>query len=85
MFKKVWDTVMDFIYSILEWALNFLPLSPFQSMTNSLANGPFENILNYINYFVPVGLMITFFTSYVACVAIWYVVRWAMRLTKYIQ
>ena len=85
MFTKVWDTIMDFIYTILEWALMLLPDSPFQKMTNELVNGPFENIINYINYFIPVGQMVTFFTAYVACVSIWYIVRWAMRLTKYIQ
>lgn len=85
MLSKAWNAIMDFIYALAEWAIMLLPLSPFQKMTNTLADGPFENIINYINFFVPVGLMVTFFTSYVACVAIWYVVRWALRLTKYIQ
>lgn len=85
MFTKVWNAIMDFIYTLLEWAVMLLPVSPIQKLTNNLVNGPFANIINYINYFIPVGQMVTFFTAYVACVAIWYIVRWAMRLTKYIQ
>ena len=85
IFKKVWEWVKDFGYMIASWAILLLPESPFQKFADSfLENSPFENILNYINYFVPIGGMVTFFVTYLTAVAIWYVVRWALRLVNYI-
>lgn len=86
IFRKIWDWIKDFGYMIASWAVLLLPESPFQKFAKNFSeNAPFENILNYINYFVPIGPMITFLATYVAAVAIWYIVRWALRLVKYIQ
>lgn len=86
IFRKIWDWIKDFGYMIASWAILLLPESPFQKFANNFTeNTPFANILNYINYFVPIGPMITFLVTYVAAVAIWYIVRWALRLVKYIQ
>lgn len=85
IFTKIWDWVTDLFYTIASWAIMLLPESPIQKFANNYNdNAPFANILNYINYFVPVGPMITFFATYLVAVAIWYIVRWAMRLVKYI-
>lgn len=86
IFKKIWNWVKDFGYMIASWAILLLPESPFQKFADNFqASGPFENILNYINYFIPIGAMITFYITYLAAVAIWYIVRWALRLVNYIQ
>lgn len=86
IFKEIWDSITGFIYDVLAWFILLLPESPFQKIIKTLTiDSPFENIMNYINYFVPIGEMITFFTTYLACVVIWYIARWALRLVRYIQ
>jgi len=86
IFSKIWNWITDLFYSIVSWAVMLLPESPFQKWAEGFnENSPFRNILNYINYFVPVGPMVTFFVTYLTAVAIWYVVRWALRLARYIQ
>jgi len=85
IFRKIWDWIKDLFYMVASWAILLLPESPFQRFANGFSeNSPFANILNYINYFVPIGPMITFLAMYLTAVAIWYIVRWALRLTKYI-
>lgn len=80
----VLDPILDFIYDAIEWALGLLPDSPIQSIVVSLDTEGFENVMSYINYFVPVGTMLGILTTYLVAVAAWYVIRWALRLAQYI-
>lgn len=86
IFSRIFTWIKEFGFGILSWAILLLPESPFQKWAEGFnENSPFHNILNYINYFVPVGSMVTFFVTYLTAVAIWYIVRWALRLARYIQ
>ena len=86
LFKRLWDWLTDFVYDIAYFFIMLLPASPFQEFAKEFQQDtPFENILNYLNYFVPIGAMVSFFVTYVAAVAVWYVCRWALRLVRYIQ
>ena len=84
IFTRIWNWVLDFIYDILEWAVMLLPESPIQKVGADIYS-TFPNVIGQLNYFIPVGAMTTFFMTYLSAVTVWYVVRWAMRLTKYIQ
>lgn len=79
------DTLMDAIYALVALALSLLPTSPIQTAVLEMDDGPFRDIMSYINYFVPVGPMLVIMASYLTAVAIWYVVRWMLRIGKYIQ
>jgi len=86
VFRRIWDWIKDFIFMIASWAILLLPESPFQKFAkNFQESSPFANMLNYINYFVPVGPMMSFLATYLAAVTIWYIVRWVLRLAKYID
>lgn len=84
-FLDLIDSFLDAIYDLAESALSILPDSPIQSSGVILNDGPFSNVLAYINYFVPVGAMLGILTGYLTAVAVWYIVRWLMRLSRYIQ
>ena len=84
IFKRIWNWIMDFIYDLLEWAMMLLPESPIQKVGFDIYS-TFPNIIRQINYFIPIGLMVSFFFTYTTAVTIWYIVRWAMRLSKFIQ
>ena len=82
---KMIDWFMDFIYKLAEWALFLLPDSPFQKEEWLIGLQGFEKIMSYINYFVPFGSMLIIMTVYITAVIMWYVVRWVLRLTRYID
>lgn len=83
--KSAIDKVLDAIYSMLEFFLLLLPNSPIQKTELVVGDGPFREIMSFINYFVPVGTMIGIMSAYIAAVVIWYVVRWILRLGQYIS
>lgn len=78
------DMILDFVYDMLYQAIDLLPDSPFASMLSAFEDSGFQNIMNYINFFIPVGPMLGILTAYVACVAIWYVARYLLKLAQYI-
>lgn len=80
----MFDIVLDYIYDSIEWAMNILPDSPFQSLEFEEAGEVFQDVMGFVNYFVPVSTMLGMLTTYLVAVAVWYVVRWALRLAQYI-
>lgn len=75
---------MEFLVGLAEDALGFLPNSPFANL-NLDALGQFSLVMGWINYFVPVGAMLNILSVYLVSVGLWYVVRWILRLTQYID
>lgn len=59
--------------------LSILPDSPF---TWDL--GGLSGIWHYAAYFIPFQAMITVTSAYLISVAVWYVLRWALRFAKFI-
>lgn len=62
----------------ITWAIGLLPQSPFQSIDVS----PIAQFMPFINWLVPVGSIITIFTSWCACIAIYYVAAIVLRWLK---
>lgn len=80
---------MDFLEGILNGlieicgnavngVLSLLPMSPFSNLSLSVG----ADIVAYINFFVPVGQMITISSAWLSCIAIWYVVQICLRWLK---
>lgn len=80
---KIMDWLLDFFYGLAQAALAVLPDSPFQDIGQSFEG--FENIMGMINYFVPVGTMLSILAVYLSAVLIWYSVRWVLRIANYID
>lgn len=79
------DWILDFIYEIAVIAIGWLPSSPFQTEQFESGLNTFSGIMGNINYFIPIGTMLTIFTAYLACVLLWYGIRWIMRIAQYID
>lgn len=77
------DVIMEFLVGMLEGVLSILPDSPFKDIPNDL--GFFTDVMGWINYFVPVGTILSILTVYLGAVLIWYGVRWIMRFVQYID
>lgn len=82
MIKRIVDAIMEFLAGLVEVAIGWLPESPFVDLPEF---SQFRQIMSWINYFVPVGTMLSIFTVYLAAVAVWYAVRWILRIARYID
>lgn len=80
----MFDSILDFFYDGIEWAMSILPDSPFQTMEMGESVQAFSNVMSYVNYFVPVSTMLGMLTTFLIAVGLWYVVRWLLRLAQYI-
>ncbi|SFT00874.1 hypothetical protein [Paenibacillus sp. 453mf] len=78
------DTVLEWLTDMVKAVLLLLPESPFANLSIDTVPA-FVNVMSYINYFIPIGAILTIFTTYLASVLIWYGVRWVLRLAKYID
>lgn len=75
------SAALDFLKSIIAWVIDLLPDSPFQFDVP-----PFiQELLGYINYFIPIGFMVKILLAWTACIAVWYVVQVAARWAKVIE
>lgn len=81
--SKIIDSVMKFLYNIAVIAIGWLPESPFANIDVEFKK--FKEIMGMINYFVPIGKMLSILSTYLLCVLAWYSARWVLRLTKYID
>lgn len=79
------DWILDFLYALAVLAIGWLPNSPFQTESFRETLSGFSELMSNINYFVPVGQMLTITAAYVAAVLIWYGVRWILRFVRYID
>jgi hypothetical protein len=80
MLANILQGILDFVGMLVGSVLNALPDSPFDSITGVLGQWA-----SWINYFIPIGQMVTLLASYTGAVAVWYGVRWILRFSRYIQ
>jgi hypothetical protein len=80
MIIKIINTILDKFCDVAMVVLGMLPESPFFWDLGGLGN-----IFGFANYFIPFASMLTLMTSYVSAVAIWYAVRWVLRIIRYIE
>lgn len=66
--------------SILNFILDLLPTSPIKLLDNT----PIAAYLKYINFFIPIGLMIDCLYLFLAAWAVYHVYQIAMRWIKII-
>jgi hypothetical protein len=78
------DGVLDWLKDMVMAVLLLLPESPFKDLRLEMMPD-FAQVMGWINYFVPIGTMLTIFTTYLAGILIWYGVRWVLRLAQYID
>jgi len=85
MIQHIFDWIMDFLYDLAVVALMLLPDSPFQSIEFKNGLSAFSDLMSHINYFIPFGQMLGIGAAYITAVAIWYAVRWVLRMVQYID
>lgn len=72
--STLWDNFSGMLASIL-------PKSPFQQFIGNFKDIPY---LNYLNWFIPIGDILSIFAVYLTCVTLYYlysiILRWIRAL-----
>jgi hypothetical protein len=75
------DTIVGWLTEALTYAVNFLPNSPFEMVSNS----PAATYLGYVNWFMPVSFFLTSLETWLTAVAVYYaisaILRWVKAIT----
>lgn len=72
----------EMLDKLLAVIVSLLPLSPFASAIDSLAQVPY---LGYINYFIPVGTCLKIGTAWLSAIALFYLYSVVARWVKLIS
>lgn len=75
------DFLFDFVNTIVEGLLSFLPDSPFAEFITSISELPY---LSYLNWFVPVGTFIAIGTAWLVAIGVFYIYQAILRWAKVI-
>lgn len=77
------DIILNFFLSLVTGAIELLPESPFANI--EIEFNEFHRIMGYINYFVPIGTILSILTLYLTAVGLYYAVRWILRIAQFID
>ena len=79
--KSIWNAITDAVDDIINAIVLLLPNSPFADYE---IPSEVVKLLGYVNYFVPVGAMITIGTAWLTAIATYYlyqtILRWAQTI-----
>lgn len=82
MLKNFWNGIADIVNDILSAIMFLLPDSPFANVT---IPDEVKQLLGYVNYFVPIGAMLTIGTGWLTAIGIYYLYQTILRWAKTIK
>ena len=68
--------INDVFQKVFEWVLALLPTSPFSKLE---LPKPIQDMLGYVNYYVPISQMLIIAGSWIGCIAVYYVYQLILR------
>jgi hypothetical protein len=80
MLVKILNGIIHFLGDMVAGVLAILPSSPF-----TFTSTDWPEWANWFMYFIPAASIITHMTAILVTVAVWFVVRWALRFARAIQ
>lgn len=78
MNSSITDWLGNLITSILNWVAVVLPDSPFKLLDYT----PAAEIMPYVNYFIPVDVILDVMAAWLACISVYYTYSIILRWTK---
>lgn len=78
----IWNGIAGVINQILSVVFFFLPLSPFKQSWTALAD---NEVIQYMNWFIPVGEFIAITVTWLAAIAVFYAYQVILRWLKAIS
>lgn len=80
--KGFWNSITDVINDIVNAIILLLPDSPFKDIE---IPAEVKEIFGYVNYFVPVGAMLTIGSSWLLAIGTYYLYQTILRWAKTIK
>lgn len=80
-FSGVIDFFNEAAQKIFAAILMLLPTSPFVNIREKL-DPVFIDIMGYVNYYIPLGTILTIMVSWLGCISIYYGYQLVLRLIK---
>lgn len=80
--KSIWNSITDVVDDIVNAIVFLLPDSPFKDVD---IPAEVQQIFGYVNYFVPVGAMLSIGTGWLAAIGIYYLYQTILRWAKTIK
>ncbi len=80
--KSIWNSITDVVDDIVNAIVFLLPDSPFKDVE---IPAEVQQIFGYVNYFVPVGAMLSIGTGWLAAIGIYYLYQTILRWAKTIK
>ena len=76
---EIWNAIADMINSVLSVVFSFLPPSPFKDMLDSMSD---IEVLQYLNWIVPVGDFLEIMIVWLAAIIVFYAYQVILRWLK---
>lgn len=80
--KSIWNSITDVVDDIVNAIVFLLPDSPFKDVE---IPAEVQEIFGYVNYFVPVGAMLSIGTGWLTAIGIYYLYQTILRWAKTIK
>lgn len=81
----MFDSLTAALVSLVLEVINIFPESPIQPLIQSLKASGIEDWLAYANYIVPVAPMLGILTTWLTCIAAYYVYQIILRWMRAIE
>lgn len=72
------NLLLNLVFGIFTTIINMLPESPFRNLDLSIPS----QYLGWMNWLFPFGTIITILSAWATCVALYFFVRWLMKIFK---
>ena len=83
-FSGIVDGINDVANKVFEAILLLLPTSPFYDIRSKL-DPLFLDILGYVNYYVPLSVILGIMGSWLACIVIYYTYQLVLRTIQAVE
>ncbi len=80
--KGFWNSITDIVNDIANAIVLLLPDSPFKDVE---IPAEVKDIFGYVNYFVPIGAMLSIGTAWLSAIGIYYLYQTILRWAKTIK
>ena len=77
--SSIWNAIADVLNSILSAIFVFLPKSPFTEHITEIAD---NEVLQYLNWFIPIADFITITAVWLSAIALYYAYQIILRWIK---
>ena len=80
--KSIWNSITDVLDDIVNAIVLLLPDSPFKDVE---IPAEVKDLFGYVNYFVPVGAMLSIGMSWLTAIGVYYMYQTILRWAKTIK